>query len=366
MKRYPKFVLYLNRIAENASKVTDFCTSRGVEVSAVTKGVLAEPRVVGAMVEGGCKSFSDSRMKNLEILKRHFPNVPRTLLRIPMKSELGDAIRIADCSLVSMKESVEALSTMCDSENTIHKVILMFDLGDRREGVLDVPGGKEDEMAAFAEVFKKSSRVVLHGVGVNFGCFAGVQPSAAALHRLCLAKETLEKELGYSIPICSGGSTSSLALMERGELPKGVNHLRIGEGILLGQDTTWQRTISWLRNDTARLEAEVVEARVKPSLPEGAIGADAFGNVPSFEDEGEQLRVIVAVGRQDVRIEGISPTREDLRVLGGSSDHTVTVANSLSKSPRWGDVLDFSVNYAAMLTLMTSPYVFKEYRHVKS
>jgi predicted amino acid racemase len=366
MKRYPKFVLYLDRVAENASKVMEFCAPRGIEVCAVSKGISADPHVAGAMVEGGCRSFSDSRVANLEVLKKHFPDIPRTLLRIPMKSELKDIIRVADCSLVSMKESVEALSAMCVSENTTHKVILMFDLGDRREGILDYPGDKEDEMAAFVEVFKKTPRVTLHGVGVNFGCFADTLPSAAALHRLCLARETMEKELGYPVPLCSGGSTSSLALMERGELPGGVNHLRIGEAILLGQDITWQRTIPWLRSDTAHLEAEIVEALVKPSLPEGNTGADAFGNKPSFENEGEQLRVIAAIGRQDVRLEGISPAHKGLRILGGSGDHTVIAVDDSSIRPRWGDILRFSVNYAAMLALMTSPYVFKEYRYTKS
>ena len=51
MNRYPKLVLYLNRIAENASKVVEFCASRGVEVSAVTKGVSADLSVVRAMME---------------------------------------------------------------------------------------------------------------------------------------------------------------------------------------------------------------------------------------------------------------------------------------------------------------------------
>ena len=102
MKHYPKFVLHLNRIAENASKVVEFCASRSVTVCAVAKGVAADPRVARAMVDGGCKYFADSRIRNLAVLKKHFPDIPRTLLRIPMKSELKEAIRVADCSLVSM------------------------------------------------------------------------------------------------------------------------------------------------------------------------------------------------------------------------------------------------------------------------
>jgi predicted amino acid racemase len=152
--------------------------------------------------------------------------------------------------------------------------------------------------------------------------------------------------------------------MERGELPEGVNQLRVGEAILLGQDVTWRRAIPWLRQDTTRLEAEVVESRVKPSLPEGDTGANAFGEETSFEDEGEQLRVIAAIGRQDVNTDGMKPMA-GLRMLGASSDHTILAGAADRDAPRWGDVLEFSVNYAAMLALMTSPYVFKEYKKHK-
>jgi predicted amino acid racemase len=359
MGRCPNFILHLDRIAENAAKVVDFCASSGVAVAAETKGACSDLRVARAMLEGGCASFADSRVQNLARLKKEFPQVPRTLLRIPMKSELKDVVQCADTSLISMTESLQALEAHCRDLNETHKVILMFDLGDRREGI--DPG----EMEPFAEALKnlkKTSRVVLQGVGVNFGCFAGVLPSSAALRRLCLAREALEKNLGYEVPICSGGSTSSLMLLEHSELPAGVNHLRIGEAILLGQDVTWQREIPWLRHDTVCLEAEIVETRFKSSLPEGEIGRDAFGKPRTFEDKGRRLRAIVALGRQDAPIDDLVSLDPGLKVLGGSSDHTILDATEANEPLRWGDTLRFSVNYAAMLGLMTSPYVFKEYR----
>jgi predicted amino acid racemase len=355
MGRYPKLTLYLDRIAGNASKVAEFCASAGVVVAAVPKGVCSDPRVTRAMLAGGCTSLADSRVQNLARLKQEFPDVPRTLLRIPMKSELEEVLRCADASLVSMTESIEALEARCRQLDTAHEAVLMFDLGDRREGI------NLDEMGSFVKILRKTPRVKLQGVGVNFGCFAGALPSAAALLRLCEAREALENELGYEIPLCSGGSTSSLILLERWLLPAGVNQLRVGEAILLGQDVTWQRVIPWLRQDTVCLEAEVVETRFKPSLPEGDIGRDAFGKRRTFEDKGRRRRVIVAVGRQDVPIDDLVPLDPGLEVLGGSSDHTVLVADA-EEIPRWGSVLRFSVNYAAMLRLMTSPYVFKEYR----
>ncbi|MDR2136692.1 MAG: alanine racemase, partial [Synergistaceae bacterium] len=120
MDRYPRLILYPDRIAENASKVVALCASRGVEVSAVTKGVCADLRVARGMLAGGCASFADSRVQNLKLLKKEFPGTPRTLLRIPMKSELEDVVRSADCSLISMTESLEALETHCQRLDAVH------------------------------------------------------------------------------------------------------------------------------------------------------------------------------------------------------------------------------------------------------
>jgi len=75
-------------------------------------------------------------------------------------------------------------------------------------------------------------------------------------------------------------------------MPSGINQLRIGEAILLGSDITGKRLISHLHQDTLRLVAEVIEVRRKPSVPIGTIGADAFGNVPQFNDRGMRLRAI--------------------------------------------------------------------------
>jgi predicted amino acid racemase len=151
-------------------------------------------------------------------------------------------------------------------------------------------------------------------------------------------------------------------LIEREELPGDVNQLRVGEAILLGQDVAWRRAIPWLRQDTAYLEAEVVEARVKPSLPEGETGADAFGNLQTFEDKGLRRRAIVAVGRQDVPVEALTPCSLGVQVLGGSSDHTILDVTDVSTPLKWGDTTRFSLSYAGLLGLMTSPYVFKDYR----
>lgn len=352
---YPRLCFHLGRIRDNAARVSTLCRSAGIVVYAVTKGACADLRVARAMLEGGCEAFADSRIQNLASLKKAFPDRERLLIRTPMLCELGEVVLNATCSTVSAIEGVEALEAVCAVSRTSHDVLLMFDLGDRREGIL------EHEMDVFVRTFKRCTRVRLRGVGVNFACFAGTLPSPPALERLLTARDFLAEGLGYPVPVCSGGATSTLKLLEEGRLPRGVNQLRIGGAVLMAGDGTWLRSVPWLRKDTMELEAQIVEIRRRPSLPEGPIGRDAFGRTRTFEDRGCRLCAILALGRQDIPLEGLTPLDPGVEILGSSSDHTILDVTDSAASLKWGDVLRFGVGYDAMLGLTTSPYVSRAY-----
>ena len=92
-------------------------------------------------------------------------------------------------------------------------------------------------------------------------------------------------------------------------------------------------------------------------MPIGKTGADAFGNIPVFQDRGTRLRVIVAMGRQDVRPEGLTPIDGGLEIIWASSDHLTLDAEDFEGTIKPGDTLSFSVDYGAMLAAATSPYV---------
>ena len=109
--------------------------------------------------------------------------------------------------------------------------------------------------------------------------------------------------------------------MRRGHLPKEINNLRLGECLLLGRDMAFDVDIEGLSQDTMRLEAELVEVRAKRTLPVGEIGHDAFGNVPVFVDHGTRRQGILAVGKQDVNVAGLTPLDEGVKIKTASSDH---------------------------------------------
>ena len=72
------------------------------------------------------------------------------LIRIPMLSEIEDVVRLTELSLNSEMEVLEALNAEAGKQGKKHKVILMADLGDLREGFWD----KEEMTEAAVKVEK--------------------------------------------------------------------------------------------------------------------------------------------------------------------------------------------------------------------
>lgn len=153
-----------------------------------------------------------------------------------------------------------------------------------------------------------------------------------------------------------------MLLLENNKIPTEINQLRIGEGILLGTDTTNSRIIPWLHQDAFCLRAEVIEVKEKPSMPKGKIGKDAFGNTPMFVDEGVRKRAIVALGKQDVQIEGVFSLEKSAKILGASSDHTIVDITDVEGEINVGDEIIFGLTYPGLLSVSDSRYVEKRFK----
>ena len=101
-----------------------------------------------------------------------------------------------------------------------------------------------------------------------------------------------------------------------------INNLRLGESIFLGCETLNRKPIPGLFTDSFTLVAEVIESIIKPSMPNGEITQDAFGNVPKFTDHGNIKRAILGIGLQDVMVSGLTP-KLNVEIIGASSDHII-------------------------------------------
>jgi len=356
MQGCPVLEIDLDKIADNTSRVVNICRKKGIDVLGVTKGFSADHQIVEAMRTGGIEGLADARMENIVELRNRKFHDPITLLRIPRLSNVENVVRYADASINSEIEVIEALAAAANGLGKIHDIILMVDVGDLREGIM------QENVLGTVERVHNLSGVSVVGLGTNMGCFGGVLPSVDNLNLLVELKDLVEKYTGNRLNILSGGGTSTLLLVENNMIPEGINQLRIGEGILLGTDTTNNRKIPWLYHDAFLLRAEVIEVKEKPSMPIGEIGMDAFGNIPHFVDTGIRKRAILALGKQDVYIEGMYPLDKSYKILGASSDHTIIDITEGHNGIKVGDEIEFGLTYAGLLSASGSRYIDKKFK----
>jgi predicted amino acid racemase len=248
---------------------------------------------------------------------------------------------------------LRALSSAAVTANKVHEVIIMVDLGDLREGVLP------DDLESVVKEVLSMQNLFLAGIGVNLTCYGGVIPDDYNLGRLVELAKNIETKFNISLKYISGGNSSSLYKLIDKTLPKGITNLRLGEAVVLGRETAYGEKIEKTFEDTFLLETQIIELKEKESVPTGKIGMDAFGNTPSFIDKGKMKRAIVAIGRQDVRVEGLTPVDAGVEIIGASSDHLILDVTGVSGALEVGDVIGFRVDYGALLSLMTSKYVEK-------
>ena len=355
---YPKMTVNLQNIKYNLDVIVNKCKKYNIDIWAVTKGMSCPIELAREICEVNIGAIADSRLSNLINLKNQGINKELSLIRIPMLSELEQVVENIDYSLISEIDTLNEISKICESKRKSHKVLLMVDMGDLREGFwVD----QVDEISSC--VRNLSPAVEVSGIAVNYACASGVIPSKESLNKFVKFGEELENFFGYELKIYSGGATTqSLVSLGSDFLPDKINNLRIGEGYLLGTDTGCSDPIiPWLKQDTMFIEAELVEIKVKPSKPVGIIGKDAFGNIPEFVDRGKRKRGILALGKQDIEISGMTPLDEGVLVLAASSDHLIVDLENCRKILKVGDILKFNVNYPAMLRASTSSYVKKIY-----
>ncbi len=350
----PTVTIDSEKIKNNANSIVSLCRNHGIEVTGVTKATCGMPQVARAMLRGGVASIGESRLKNIERLRANGIHCPLMLLRIPPLSLVDEVVTSVDISLNSEFAVIKALSRAAEKRSLSHEIILMVDLGDLREGIWP------EDLIPLVEKVVELPGVKIVGLGTNLTCYGGVLPSPKNMGAFIEYAEILEHKFNLKLRYLSGGNSSALPLLAAGEMPKEINHLRIGEAILLGRETIHRQPWPGTVQDAFLLAAELIELKEKPSLPIGEIGEDAFGGKPVFEDRGKRIRGILNVGREDIDVEGIKPIDPRIIILGASSDHLLVDVTDVRPPVALGDNLKFQVNYAALLASMTSEYVEKE------
>ena len=349
MRQYPQLEFDLALLRSNADAVISRCRGMGIRVCGVVKGVDGLPEAARVLRAAGAAELGTSRLEQVAKCRAAGVPGPWLLIRIPGLTELPDVVALCEASLQSEWPTLLALEEECLRQNKTHRVIVMTDLGDLREGFWD----KKELVDVCERVERELPHVHLAGIGVNLTCYGSTKPTPEKMNELVGLARQVEQRIGRKLEIVSGGATSSFTLVHWGTMPAGVNHLRIGEAILLGKDlqVDWGiRDMDYLRMDALTLRAEVVEVKDKPTYPIGEFAIDAFGRKPVYEDRGIRRRAILALGRADVgELESLIPREPGLTVIGGSSDHCIVDVEDCPRRLQVGDIVEFSLCYSHML-----------------
>lgn len=365
----PRLEIDLDKIHHNARTLAARLGRQGISITGVTKAALGAPQIAATLLRAGVSRLGDSRIGNIETLRRAGIAAPITLIRSPMLSEVQQVVAQADISLNTELDVVSALSQAALAARRTHGIVLMVELGDLREGIM--PG----DLEAFVGALLELPGIALKGIGANLACRSGVVPDAGNMAELSALANSIDATFGHrlgpdsgsgggsGLEIVSGGNSANLNWALSGADTGRINDLRLGEAILLGCEPLHRQPIEGLYTDAFTLIAEVIETKRKPSRPWGDRAQTAFGDMPPgaknpvldpAPPEDTITQTILALGHQDTDPDGLTPP-DGMRILGSSSDHLVVDSGRLGLCV--GAEVPFQLNYSALVRAMTSPFV---------
>jgi len=219
----PKLIINLFKLRTNLDRLVDRCHAVGIKTAIVTKVFCADERICRMISESEADAFADSRVQNLAAIAELHSDKPTQLLRISMQSEVEDVVRYADISMQSEKETIRLIGGAAKKLGKVHKIILMVDMGDLREGIFNTD---EAQIFSAAEAILAEPALEFHGIGVNLTCYGGIIPDETNLGGLLAIADKLRKRYSVPLPIVSGGNSSMLTMLEENRIPEGITQLR--------------------------------------------------------------------------------------------------------------------------------------------
>ncbi|MUH96305.1 alanine/ornithine racemase family PLP-dependent enzyme [Aliivibrio fischeri] len=353
---YPRLDINCTKIYFNTRTLINKLYKKRISITPVTKVFLGNPIITNVLINAGVNMIADSRVENIERIKLSGIKIPTMLIRTPMISQITNVLKYCDFSLNTEVSVIKKLSLEACKLDIKHGVIIMIELGDLREGVMP------HQLFDFVHKIIKLPNIIIKGIGVNLACRYGVVPDKMKMSQLSELATSVENKFNIKLDIISGGNSASLYWAINNKNQTRVNNLRLGESIFLGCESLYQKPIKGLFTDAITLTAEVIESKIKPSLPWGERGCNAFGEKEDICDRGLVLQAIIALGRQDVSISGIKAPK-GITIVSSTSDHLVVEA---IKYPLFvGQKIKFELDYSGLLSSMSSPFIYKNFQNVK-
>ncbi|MBN1650740.1 MAG: alanine/ornithine racemase family PLP-dependent enzyme [Bacteroidales bacterium] len=352
--------LDIKKLKSNFDYLNTLFKKNHIEWSVVSKILSGNKVYLQELLKFDIDQICDSRVSNLKTIKSINPKIETIYIKPPAKRSIPSVVKYADVSMNTEYETIKLIAEEAEKQNKTHKIIIMIELGELREGVLG-----EDFMAFYESVFKlKNIQVV--GIGTNLTCLYGVLPNHDKLIQLSLYEQLIEARFNRQIKYVSGGASVTIPLIFQNLLPKGINHFRVGETLFLGTDVYNNKPFKKMRSDVFKLYSEIIELTEKPSVPMGEFGTNVEGESITFDQSNlgqTSIRAIIDIGLLDVDINHLELVDKTLQIAGASSDMIVVDLAENKKKYKVGDLLEFKLDYMGTLRILNSKYIEKRVKH---
>ncbi len=348
--------LDIKKLHSNFNYLNSFFQKHGIEWSVVSKLLSGNKLFLTELLKFDIKQVCDSRTSNLKEIKSINPEIETIYIKPPPKRAIASVVKYADISMNTEIETIKLLSQEAKKQHKVHKIIIMIELGELREGVLG-----ENFIHFYENIFKLENIEVV-GLGTNLTCLYGVLPNHDKLIQLSLYKQLIEAKFNKQILYVSGGSSVTIPLIFQNLLPKGINHFRVGETLFLGTDVYNNSKIKRMQSDVFMLYSEIIELIKKPVVPNGDMGTNVEGE--SYELDKTKIgkktyRAILDLGLLDTEIHHLYFTDKTLKFVGASSDMIVVDLGDNVKNYKVGDLIEIKMDYMGTLRIMNSKYIEK-------
>jgi len=348
--------LYREKLFDNYQFLKNQFEQNGVEWGVVSKILCGNRKYLKELINLGVVEIHDSRISNLAKVKEINPEVQTVYIKPPSKRNLADMVKYADVSLNSELNTIRWISEEAVRQEKLHKIIIMVETGDLREGVMG-----DHLLDFYSQVFELPGLEII-GLGTNLNCLNGVMPSADKLVQLSLYKQIIELKFSKDIPWVSAGTSVTIPLMLHKQLPKGINHFRVGETLYFGIDLFEEKLIEGMHGDVFELFAEIIEMQEKPLLPTGTLANNPQGKMMKLDEKlygKTSYRAILDIGLLDMDPKYLIPEDNDFEILGVSSDMLVLNLGQNPQNYNVGDLISFRLKYMGALAILNSSYIEK-------
>lgn len=349
-------VLSRSKLKHNYEFLDRLFARRQVFWAPVSKLLCGNELFLRELIDLGSEYLCDSRIVNLKVIKQISQSTKTVFIKPAPAYFAAAVVRYADVSFNTEFCTLKLLSLEAVKQDKIHKVVLMVELGERREGLMP------SAMAAFYEKTCALPNIEVVGVGANFMCLSGVMPDREKLEQLVECSDAIFGRFNRRLLWVSGGTSVVIPLLYEDQVPSGMNHFRVGETLFFGTDVYNTGALTGMCQDVMTFYAEIIELIKKPMQPDGTMGLNVEGNTVEINDSDIGLvtwRAILNVGLLDVEMGHLVPTDESVECLGASSDMLVVNLGLNRSGYKTGDCIEFKVDYMGALRLMHSKYVQK-------